>query len=167
MPDDRLRQSAIKTLKICEAARVMLTTVESCTGGLIAASLTEISGSSAVVESGLVTYSNSAKTRLAGVPDPLIIQHGAVSQAVAIAMAEGGLSRSAADIAIAVTGIAGPSGGSAEKPVGTVHMACAGKGRVTQHIVRNYGAIGRSEIRTRTVLDALALVQTILSDDAW
>nr|WP_306266759.1 CinA family protein [Pararhizobium sp. IMCC3301] len=166
MPDDRLQKSAIKTLKICEAAQVMLSTVESCTGGLIAASLTEIPGSSAVVEAGLVTYSNAAKTRLAGVPEPLIIQHGAVSQAVAMAMAEGGLRITAADVAIAVTGIAGPGGGSTEKPVGTVHLACAVKGRATRHVVRNYGAIGRSEIRTRTALDALALVQSCLAEEA-
>lgn len=163
MPDDRLYQCAVKTLQICEASQVMLATVESCTGGLIAASLTEIPGSSAVVEAGLVTYSNAAKTRLAGVPESLIHRHGAVSRAVAIAMAEGGLSRSAADVAVSVTGIAGPGGGSPEKPVGTVHLACAVNGSETRHLVRNYGAIGRSEIRTRTALDAMALVQSCLS----
>lgn len=165
MTDKRLFEAANKTLEACKNAGKMLATVESCTGGLIAASLTEIAGSSAVVEAGFVTYSNDAKFQLVGVPSSLITEHGAVSMLVAIAMAEGGLLHCAADVAISVTGIAGPGGGSDEKPVGTVHMACAVRGRETRHVLQNYSDNGRSEIRIQTVLDALSLVQTCLSDD--
>lgn len=163
MTDQTIHDAAIATLGACQSSGKMLATVESCTGGLIAASLTDIAGSSTVVEAGFVTYSNAAKSRLVGVPAELIEQYGAVSKYVAIAMAEGGLAHCAADIAVSVTGIAGPGGGSAEKPVGTVHMACAVRGHVTRHIQQNYGDKGRTEIRHQTVLDALKLVQSCLS----
>ena len=101
----------------------MMATAESCTGGLIAAACTDLAGSSAWFERGLVTYSNEAKTELLGVPAELIAQHGAVSEAVARAMAAGALARSQAQVAVAVTGVAGPGGGSASKPVGTVWLA--------------------------------------------
>lgn len=166
MLDERLLARAAQTLDRCQVAKKMVATVESCTGGLIAASLTEIAGSSAVVEAGFVTYSNEAKTQLVGVPGELIISHGAVSQPVAIAMAEGALVHSRADIAVSVTGIAGPGGGSKEKPVGTVHMACAGDWFETQHALKQYGDLGRAEIRVRTVLDALALLESCLQDPA-
>ena len=104
-----------------------------CTGGLIAAALTDIAGSSDVVERGFVTYSNEAKTELLGVPADLIVRHGAVSEAVASAMAEGALARSRADIAVSVTGIAGPGGATAAKPVGLVHLGCARRGGATLH----------------------------------
>ncbi len=165
MTDTRLIEAANATLEACKATSKMLATVESCTGGLIAASLTEIAGSSTVVEAGFVTYSNAAKTRLVGVPAHLINQYGAVSKEVAIAMAEGGLAHCAADIAVSVTGIAGPGGGSDEKPVGTVHMACSMRGGATRHVLQNYGDTGRSDIRIQTVLDALKLVQVCLSED--
>ena len=103
----------------------MMATAESCTGGLIAAACTDLAGSSAWFERGLVTYSNEAKTELLGVPAELIAQHGAVSDAVARAMAAGALARSQAQVAVAVTGVAGPGGGSASKPVGTVWLAWA------------------------------------------
>ena len=107
------------------ARRWMMATAESCTGGLIAAACTDLAGSSAWFERGLVTYSNEAKTELLGVPAELIAQHGAVSEAVARAMAAGALARSQAQVAVAVTGVAGPGGGSASKPVGTVWLAWA------------------------------------------
>lgn len=163
--DTRLSDAANTTLEICRARRKMLATVESCTGGLIAASLTDIAGSSSVVEAGFVTYSNAAKTRLVGVPADLIERYGAVSEDVAISMAEGALWQCAADIAVSVTGIAGPDGGSDEKPVGTVHMACSIRGGATRHILQNYGDVGRSEIRVQTVLDALQLVRTCMSEN--
>ena len=165
MSDTRLFEAANATLEACKATSKMLATVESCTGGLIAASLTEIAGSSTVVEAGFVTYSNAAKIRLVGVPADLIARYGAVSKGVAIAMAEGALWHCPADIAVSVTGIAGPGGGSDEKPVGTVHMACSMRGGVTRHVLQNYGDPGRSEIRIQTVVDALKLVQTCLSED--
>src|SRR6201996_2211190 len=107
-------------LAACRAKGIMLATAESCTGGLIAAALTAIAGSSDVVDRGFVTYSNEAKHQMIGVPMALIETHGAVSEQVAAAMAEGALARSRAAIAVSVTGVAGPSGGSADKPVGLV-----------------------------------------------
>lgn len=162
MLDPRLLDCATQTLNQCLSAGEMVATVESCTGGLIAASLTEIAGSSAVVEAGFVTYSNAAKTQLVGVPEDLLVAHGAVSQPVAIAMAEGALLHCGASVSVSVTGVAGPGGGSAEKPVGTVHMACAGRHFETRHVQKNYGDLGRTEIRVRTVLDALGLLQACL-----
>ena len=107
--------------------RAMIATAESCTGGMVAAAITDISGSSAVFDRGFVTYSNAAKTQMLGVPPNLLETHGAVSEEVARAMAQGALAHSGATLAVSITGIAGPSGGSATKPVGLVHFACATK----------------------------------------
>jgi nicotinamide-nucleotide amidase len=137
----------------------MVATAESCTGGLVAALLTEIPGSSDVVERGLVTYSNEAKTEMLGVPAEIIGTQGAVSEAVARAMAEGALARSRADVAVSITGVAGPGGGSAAKPVGLVHFGLAVKGRPTLHRERRYGDLGRAEIRASAVEDALSLLE--------
>ena len=138
-----------------------IATAESCTGGLVAAALTEIAGSSAVVDRGLVTYSNDAKTELLGVPSALIAAHGAVSEEVARAMAAGALARSAANIVVAVTGIAGPGGGSEEKPVGLVHFAVAGREGTMVHAVRRFGDIGRSGIRIASIEVALTLLREL------
>jgi nicotinamide-nucleotide amidase len=134
-----------------------LATAESCTGGLIAGLLTEIAGSSDVVERGFVTYSNAAKRDLLAVPEATLAQHGAVSEAAARAMAEGALARSEADIAVAVTGVAGPGGGTAAKPVGLVHIAAARKGGAVLHQECRFGDIGRSAIRIASVEVALQL----------
>ena len=139
-----------------------IATAESCTGGLIAALLTEVPGSSAVVEQGWVTYSNRAKAEALGIPPDLIATEGAVSAAVARAMAEGALARSGADTAAAVTGIAGPGGGTERKPVGLVHLALARRGLPTRNREQRYGAIGRSAVRMATVSDALALLELAL-----
>jgi nicotinamide-nucleotide amidase len=136
-----------------------IATAESCTGGLVAALLTEISGSSAVVERGFVTYSNEAKTELIGVPADLIATHGAVSEPVARAMAEGALAHSRADVAVGITGVAGPTGGTAAKPVGLVHFGLARKGAATVHLERRYGDLGREIVRRRAVEDALSLLE--------
>jgi nicotinamide-nucleotide amidase len=150
---------AREALDACRDGGLLVATVESCTGGLVAAALTDVAGSSAVVERGLVTYSNRAKTDLAGVPEAMVARHGAVSEQVARAMAEGALARSPADIAVSVTGIAGPDGGSAEKPVGLVHLACARRGFPTQHARMLYGAgRGRDDIRARAVRTALQMI---------
>jgi nicotinamide-nucleotide amidase len=142
----------------CRAAGLRVATAESCTGGLIAAALTAIAGSSDVVDRGFVTYSNAAKTALVGVPEALIATHGAVSEPVARAMAEGALDRSEAKIAVAVTGVAGPGGGSLEKPVGLVWLACARAGRPT--VVRREIYLGdRSAVRAATVNTALFMIQ--------
>ncbi|MGE3065164.1 MAG: CinA family protein [Hyphomicrobiaceae bacterium] len=156
-PTDML-QEAERLLADLRAAGLKLATAESCTGGLIAGLLTEIAGSSDVVERGFVTYSNEAKAEAIGVPAALIAAHGAVSAEVARAMAEGALAHSRADIAVAVTGVAGPGGGTAAKPVGLVHFAAAQRGE-TRHLEQRYGARTRSEIRLATVRDALALVR--------
>jgi nicotinamide-nucleotide amidase len=136
-----------------------IATAESCTGGLVAALLTEISGSSSVMERGFVTYSNEAKIELIGVPAELIAAHGAVSEPVARAMAEGALAHSRADVAVGITGVAGPTGGTATKPVGLVHFALARKGAATIHLERRYGDLGREIVRRRAVEDALALLE--------
>jgi nicotinamide-nucleotide amidase len=137
----------------------MIATAESCTGGLVAALLTEIPGSSAVVERGFVTYSNEAKVELLGVSPALIATHGAVSEAVARAMADGALARSRAQVAVAITGVAGPSGGTATKPVGLVHLAIAIAGGGTRHSERRYGDVGREAVRLHAVADAIRLLE--------
>ena len=161
--DDTLLRLAESLLQRCRAAKVMLATAESCTGGLIAATLTEIAGSSDVVERGYVTYSNDAKIYALGIPAEIVAGHGAVSEPVARAMAEGALRKSKADIAIACTGIAGPGGGTPTKPVGLVHIAVAAHGQETMHQRMAYGEIGRSAVRLATVEDALNLAGEMLA----
>lgn len=149
---------AAELLNISRERGVTVATVESCTGGLVCGALTAIAGSSSMVLGGLVTYSNEAKTTLANVPAELILRHGAVSEPVARAMAEGGRERLSARLAVSITGVAGPDGGSEEKPVGLVHFACAGANR-TLHRERRFGALGRDEIRRLSVLEALDLLR--------
>ena len=145
-------------LAALEARGQTLATAESCTGGLIAAALTAIAGSSSVVMAGYVTYSNAAKVRMVGVAESSLAAHGAVSEAVARAMAEGALAHSRADIAVAVTGVAGPTGGSAEKPVGTVWLAWAlRRGIVHTELLHLPG--DRAAVRAATVAHALAGVR--------
>ncbi|HLY06447.1 MAG TPA: CinA family protein, partial [Rhizomicrobium sp.] len=149
---------AEEVLDKARAQKVRVATAESCTGGLVAGLLTEIPGSSDVFERGFVTYSNAAKTELLGVSEALIAAHGAVSEPVARAMAEGAIRHSGAQMAVAVTGVAGPGGGSAEKPVGLVHIAAARDGRATLHEHHLFGDIGRHEIRIASVQAALRLL---------
>jgi nicotinamide-nucleotide amidase len=156
-----LLERAATLLKEYEAAGLRIATAESCTGGLVAGLLTEIPGSSAVVERGFVTYSNDAKTEMLGVPAELLAAHGAVSEAVARAMAEGALARSLADVAVAITGIAGPGGATATKPVGLVHFGLAARGGPTTHLERRYSDLGRTVIRARAVEDALGLLEDV------
>jgi nicotinamide-nucleotide amidase len=137
---------------------------ESCTGGLVAGLLTAVPGSSAVLERGFVTYSNEAKAEAIGVPMDLIRRHGAVSEAVARAMAAGALAASRASVAVAITGIAGPGGGSAEKPVGLVHFGLGQRDGETRHLERRYGDLGRAGIRRAAVADALGLLEDALGD---
>jgi nicotinamide-nucleotide amidase len=145
----------VETLAAALKARgLMFTTAESCTGGLIAAACTEVSGSSDWFERGFVTYSNAAKTELLGVPAALIEQHGAVSEPVARAMAAGALLHSRAQLSVAVTGVAGPTGGSADKPVGTVWLAWATPAGATSERCHFPG--DRTAVRQATVVQALA-----------
>ncbi|GAA0781068.1 CinA family protein [Roseibium denhamense] len=145
-------------LEKLKAKGLMVATAESCTGGLICGLLTEVAGSSAVVDRGFVTYSNEAKSDLLGVPVELIARHGAVSKEVAVAMAEGALARSRAQIAVSVTGIAGPGGGSEAKPVGTVHIALARTGHETLHLHCWFADKGRTSIRAETVSSAFMTI---------
>ena len=138
--------------------RVKVATAESCTGGLVAALLTEISGSSAVVDRGFVTYSNEAKQQMLGVPTELLGLFGAVSEPVAKAMAEGAVVHSAASIAVAITGVAGPGGGSVEKPVGMVCFAIASPNGTRTFDMR-FGDLGRRGVRLASVSFALSLLE--------
>ncbi|GJD77620.1 CinA family protein [Methylobacterium gregans] len=144
------------------SAGLRVATAESCTGGLVAGLLTAVPGSSAVLERGFVTYSNAAKSEAIGVPADLVARHGAVSEPVARAMAEGALAASRADVAVAITGVAGPGGGSAEKPVGLVHFGLAAKGRPVVHREHRFGDPGRAEIRRLAVAEALDLLDEAL-----
>lgn len=152
---------AEKLLADARAKGLKVATAESCTGGLIAGLLTEIAGSSDVVERGFVTYSNDSKRELLAVPPDLIARHGAVSSEVAQAMALGALSRSKADLAVAVTGIAGPGGGTEEKPVGLVYLAVARGDQVRRRECR-FGDIGRRDVRLRSVEIALEMLSDLL-----
>lgn len=154
---EALTARAVALINFCRGRKLMLATAESCTGGLIAGLVTSVSGSSDVLDCGFVTYSNGAKSRLIGVPAGLITQHGAVSEEVARAMAEGAFAHSAADIAVAVTGIAGPGGGTAAKPVGLVHCAAARAGFPTRHRELRLGDIGREAVRLQTVSEAIEM----------
>jgi nicotinamide-nucleotide amidase len=160
MFDHEVREAAEHTLLACRKKNLKVVTAESCTGGLIAAALTAIAGSSDVVDRGFVTYSNEAKREMIGVPWDAILGHGAVSDPVARAMAAGALARSNADIAVSVTGVAGPGGGSDDKPVGLVHFAAVRAG--FEPIVERHVFPGdRDQIRRLTVLTALAMVSAL------
>lgn len=156
---DRIRNLALLTMDQAMERRVKIATAESCTGGLIAGLFTEFAGSSKVLERGFVTYSNAAKAEVLGVAGDVIADYGAVSEPVARLMAEGAMEQSRANLAIAVTGIAGPGGGTPMKPVGTVHLACARENKAMIHEMLTLGDIGRHEIRMATVEAALNLIQ--------
>jgi nicotinamide-nucleotide amidase len=156
-----LLPAATELIARCTRMGLKIATAESCTGGLIAGTLTEIPGSSRVVERGFVTYSNTAKTDLLGVPEALLANGGAVSEATSRAMAEGALKRSDAHLVVAVTGIAGPSGGSTHKPVGLVHFVAVRRGGEILHREQRFGDIGRSEVRLATVREALAMLDAL------
>ena len=160
--DARLMAQAAELLEACRARSETLAAAESCTGGLVAAALTAIPGSSDVFERGFVTYSNAAKSEMLGVPFWLIERHGTVSEDVARAMAGGALTHSRASLVVAVTGIAGPDGGTAEKPVGLVHFAAGRRHEAIRHERVEFGDLGRAEIRRRSVERALILLYSLL-----
>jgi nicotinamide-nucleotide amidase len=136
----------------------MIATAESCTGGLVAAAITDVAGSSAALDRGFVSYSNNAKIQMLGVDGDVIASSGAVSKVVAQHMALSALSHSDAHVAVAITGIAGPGGGTPEKPIGLVHFACAVRGGRIQHVERRFGNLSRAEIRAGAVQQALQLL---------
>jgi len=150
---------AREIIERCTAAKLMVATAESCTGGLIAATLTEIPGSSATVDRGFVTYSNEAKSDVLGVSLELIARVGAVSEEVAIAMVEGAIRHSRADLAVAVTGVAGPTGGTADKPVGLVHFAALRRGDRPHHVAHVFENLDRSGVRLASVDQALGMLR--------
>lgn len=158
----RLVHLAELTLADARETKLKIVTAESCTGGLIAGLLTEIAGSSDVVERGFVVYSNEAKRDMLDVPGDLIADFGAVSEPVARAMAEGALKNSRAHIAVSVTGVAGPAGGTPMKPVGLVHFGAARQGRSILHEMQRFGDIGREEIRIKSIETALNLIRRMM-----
>jgi len=159
--DAKLRTAAERLLDLCRVRGLRVATAESCTGGLVAGALTEISGSSDVVERGFVVYSNAAKESMLGVPPSTLKRYGAVSAETAIAMAAGALKNSEADITVSITGIAGPGGGSRQKPVGLVHFAAVSRDGTSLHRRKLYGKIGRRRVRERSVLQALELLDEL------
>lgn len=155
---DHLINRALLLSDDARQKRLRIVTAESCTGGLLAGLFTELAGSSDVFDRGFVTYSNNAKKEALGVPGDMLADFGAVSEAVARAMAEGALEHSRANISIAITGIAGPGGGTPMKPVGTVHIACARENRAILHEECHFGDIGRSAVREETLVAALNMM---------
>jgi nicotinamide-nucleotide amidase len=153
--------AATELIKLCIERKLTIATAESCTGGLVAGALTEVAGSSAVLDRGFVTYSNNAKQQMLGVPDATQRDYGAVSRQTAEAMVLGALAKAKTDLAVSITGIAGPGGGSADKPVGLVHFAAATRDGTTMHEAKRYGDIGRSQVRHKSVLQALAMLQEL------
>jgi nicotinamide-nucleotide amidase len=161
MTDETIRDAAARVLDECRRRGLKVATAESCTGGLIAGALTEIAGSSDVLDRGFVTYSNAAKQEMLGIAAAILERHGAVSREAAEAMAEGALAVSNADLAVAVTGIAGPGGGNAAKPVGLVHFAAAARDGKRVHREKRYGDIGRRAVRKAAVAEALAMLELL------
>ena len=155
---DDVLELAAKALQTARDHQVMIATAESCTGGLVSAALTAVPGSSDVFDCGFSTYSYKAKSSLLGVPQSILVERGAVSEDVAKLMAEGALAHSAADVAVALTGIAGPTGGLKDKPVGTVCFACARIGAKTRGQTRHFGDLGRPEVRMMSVRTALHML---------
>jgi nicotinamide-nucleotide amidase len=156
-----LDAAATAVLAACRTRGLKIATAESCTGGLVAGALTEVAGSSDVLDRGFVTYSNAAKQQMLGVPATTLRDHGAVSRQTAEAMVRGALGNAQADVAVAITGIAGPGGGSADKPVGLVHFAAASRNGGLIHAEMRYGDIGRSAVRRSSVLQALAMLREL------
>jgi nicotinamide-nucleotide amidase len=158
MVDADLSERAGALLDLCRAKKLKIAAAESCTGGLLAATLTEIAGSSDVFERGFVTYSNAAKENMLGVTPSTLAKHGAVSRETAEAMAKGALAHAPVDLAVSITGIAGPGGAVPGKPVGLVYFAAASRaGRLIDR-ERRYGEIGRAQVRRASVIEALEML---------
>lgn len=161
MPADDMIAAAHELLDLCKRKKLTLATAESCTGGLLAATLTEIPGSSQVIDRAFVSYSNAAKQAMLGVPPVTLKTYGAVSRETAEAMAKGALAQSPVELAISITGIAGPTGAQPGKPIGLVHFAVASRSGQLLHQERRYGEIGRTQVRNQSVLQALAMLREI------
>jgi nicotinamide-nucleotide amidase len=166
MAEQDLIEPARALFDLCRAKKLTIAAAESCTGGLLAATLTEIPGSSQVFDRGFVTYSNDAKIGMLGVPVDLLETFGAVSREAAQAMASGALAQAGVDLAVAITGIAGPGGALPGKPVGLVHVAVASRGGRRSHQARHFGDIGRAGVRRESVRQALAMLQELAGQEA-
>jgi nicotinamide-nucleotide amidase len=164
--DAELVERGRALLDLCRAKKLRIAAAESCTGGLVAATLTEIAGSSDVFERGFVTYSNEAKQAMLGVPAATLASHGAVSRETAEAMAKGALAHAPVELAVSITGIAGPGGAVAGKPVGLVHFAAAARSGALIHRERRYGDVGRAEVRRASVIEALAMLSELAVREA-
>jgi nicotinamide-nucleotide amidase len=161
MLDQETKDAAVALLERCKEKKLTLATAESCTGGLLAAVLTDIPGSSTMVERGFVTYSNDSKQQMLGVPPTTLERYGAVSKETAEAMAKGALAHAKVELAISITGIAGPTGAMPGKPIGLVHFAAASRSGRLVHHDRHFGDLGRSEVRRRSVLQALVMLNEL------
>jgi nicotinamide-nucleotide amidase len=159
--DQELVAAAGALLDTCRDKALTVAAAESCTGGLLAAALTQIAGASDVFDRCFVTYTNAAKQAMLGVPAAVLNAHGAVSREAALAMVDGVLARAPVDLAVAITGVAGPGGGTPEKPVGLVHIAAAARDGTRHHHEARFGDIGREEVRRRSVLQAIAMLQAL------
>ena len=166
MLDEELDDKATKLLDLCKKKHLTVATAESCTGGLLAAALTNIAGSSAVIDRGFVTYTNEAKQEMIGVPRTTIEKYGAVSRETAEAMVQGTLAHAQVDLAVSITGIAGPTGATPGKPVGLVHFGAAARSGRLIHRERKFGDIGRSEVRRKSVLEAIAMLTELAEQEA-
>jgi len=164
--DGELIEAARALIDLCRAKKLSIVTAESCTGGLLAAALTEIPGSSDVFERGFVTYSNAAKAAMLGVPAATLAQFGAVSRETAQAMALGALAHAPGDLAAAVTGIAGPGGATPGKPVGLVHLAAAARGGRLILEEQRFGDVGRAQVRLASVARAIAMLHEVANSES-
>ena len=161
MLDDDIIEAAKQLLAICKRKNLLVATAESCTAGLVAGTLTEIPGVSSILDRGYITYSNQSKHEMLGVPEAVLERHGAVSRETAEAMVRGVLGHSRVHLAVSVTGVAGPDGGTKEKPVGLVHFAAATRSGKLVHAEKRYGDVGRSRIRKESVLQAFRMLHKL------
>lgn len=166
MLDDDIVEAAKRLLDVCRRKNLTVATAESCTAGLVAGTLTEIPGTSSMLDRGFVTYSNQAKQDMLGVSAATLARHGAVSRETAEEMARGALAHAPVDLTVSVTGIAGPDGGSADKPVGLVHFAAASRSGKLVHAEKRFGAIGRTDIRKQSVLQAFRMLHDLAEGEA-
>jgi nicotinamide-nucleotide amidase len=165
MIDDDIVEAAKRLLDICKRKNLTVATAESCTAGLVAGTLTEIPGVSSILDRGFITYSNQAKQDMIGVSAATLAAHGAVSRQTAEEMALGALAHAPVDLAVSVTGIAGPDGGSADKPVGLVHFGAAARSGKLVHAEKRFGNLGRSEIRKLSVLQAFRMLHDLAENE--
>jgi nicotinamide-nucleotide amidase len=166
MLDDDIIEAARRLLDICKRKNLTLATAESCTAGLVAGTLAEVPGISSMLDRGFITYSNDAKQEMLGVSADTLKQYGAVSRETAEEMARGALAHAPVDLAVSVTGIAGPDGGTPEKPVGLVHFAAAGRSGQLIHAEKRFGNIGRANVRQQSVLQAFRMLHDLAEGEA-